>query len=260
MSILLKMLLPDIFELTLFVAEFLPYLIAAWIGLILITRKGMRTLALLSLPGMIALMVTGVFVGSHIGKDYSLTGHNYDESLPSVRDAAEAYIATGKGDINDIIESGKYKPSFGWTEIKYLLKDLMRHTLLHSDDHNVDNIDEGYNKGNAWFEATLGKPMVYTSGIYKHGNESLWDAQNYKLDYVANAIDLQKGDHVLDIGCGWGRLAKHFAEGYGAKVTGLTLSSDQLAYGKNLNKGNEKSVNLMLQNAFMFIWTSFYSI
>jgi cyclopropane fatty-acyl-phospholipid synthase-like methyltransferase len=239
----------DIFELTLFVAEHLPYLIALWVIFIFLARKSARTFAILSLPGMIAVMVTGVLIGSHYGNDYSLAGHHYDDSLPSVRAAVEDYIFHGKGDAHEILESGKYKPSFGFTEMRYLLKDLMRHTLIHTDNHNVDNIDEGYNKGNAWFEATLGKPMVYTSGIYKHGNESLWDAQNYKLDYVANAIDLQKGEHVLDIGCGWGRLAKHFAEKYGAKVTGLTLSSDQLAYGKKLNKGNEKSVNLMLQNA-----------
>ena len=50
--------------------------------------------------------------GSHYGSDFG-EHHNYDPSLPSVRVAAEEYINTGKGDINEILESGKYRPSFG---------------------------------------------------------------------------------------------------------------------------------------------------
>lgn len=170
-------------------------------------------------------------------------------ALPAQREAVEHYIATGEGDINEILESGKYRPSFGVLEARYLIKDLMRHTLWHSNTHNEDNIDEGYNKGNDWFEATLGEPMVYTSGIYEHGNETLMEAQMRKLDYVANAIDLHEGDNVLDIGCGWGRLAQRFADVYKANVWGVTLSSDQLEWAnKNVIKGNPK-VKLMLQNA-----------
>lgn len=140
--------------------------------------------------------------------------------------------------MNDIIESGKYPPTFGSHEMNYLIKDLFSHTLLHLDRHNSENIQEGYNKGNDWFEATLGQPMVYTSGIYKTGKESLVEAQHHKLEYVANAIELKRGEKVLDIGCGWGRLVKHFAENYGADVTGITLSSDQRAWGLKLNANN----------------------
>lgn len=53
----------------------------------------------------------------------------------------------------------------------------MHHTLLHLDSHNGADVPLAYNKGNDWFRATLGEPMVYTSGIYKTGNESLWEAQ-----------------------------------------------------------------------------------
>jgi len=186
-------------------------------------------------------------VQSHYGQDYG-SHHNYDPSLPSVRVALEDYIETGEGSADEIIESGKYKPAFGWLEFRYLLKDLMRHTFLHSNTHNEDNIDEGYNKGNEWFEATLGEPMVYTSGIYENGDEDLMTAQLHKLDYVANAIDLQPGENVLDIGCGWGRLAKVFAEKYKANVWGVSLSKDQIAWAyANLNLPS--NVKLMFQNA-----------
>jgi len=238
----------DIFELVLWYAEYTPQFFAASLALTCVVRSELRVWMALSVPLTLFVMVSGVIIGSHYGSDWG-SHHNYDPSLPSVRIAAEEYIATGKGDINDILESGKYRPAFGIIEAKYLVKDLIRHTLWHSNTHNEDNIDEGYNKGNDWFQATLGEPMVYTSGIYKHGNESLMEAQLHKLDYVANAIDLQEGDNVLDIGCGWGRLAQRFADKFKANVWGVTLSSDQLAWAnKNIIKGNPK-VKLMLQNA-----------
>ena len=92
--------------------------------------------------------------------------------------------------------------------------------------------------------------MVYTSGIYKNGDESLKVAQEYKLDYVANAIELKKGDKVLDIGCGWGRLIQHFRDNYDAEVTGITLSSGQKAWAEKnvgVNKGPGTGV-IMLQD------------
>merc|ERR1740125_29884 len=93
--------------------------------------------------------------------------------------------------------------------------------------------------------------MVYTSGIYKTGKETLREAQNYKMDYVANAIDIQKGDKILDIGCGWGPLVKHLTENYGAQMTGLTLSERQHEFGTQVfNKGN--GANILLQDAMTF--------
>jgi len=86
--------------------------------------------------------------------------------------------------------------------------------------------------------------MVYTSGIYKHGNETLMEAQKHKLDYVAHAVELKKGDKVLDIGCGWGRLLQHFTDKYGAIATGVTLSSEQKKYGDELNKHNGAKIEL----------------
>ena len=62
-------------------------------------------------------------------------------------------------------------------QTRYLLKDLFSHSLLHTNAHNADNIAVGYNKGHDWFEATLNTPMVYTSGIYKTGTETLEEAQ-----------------------------------------------------------------------------------
>jgi len=86
--------------------------------------------------------------------------------------------------------------------------------------------------------------MVYTSGIYKNGNETLMQAQKHKMNYVAHAIDVKKGDKVLDIGCGWGRLLQHLTDNFGVEATGITLSSEQKKYGEALNKDNGAKIYL----------------
>ena len=77
--------------------------------------------------------------------------------------------------------------------------------------------------------------MVYTSGIISDPNreESLEELQDNKLGIVCEKIGLQSGDRMLDIGCGWGTLAKYASVYYGARVTGVTLGRNQTAWGNN---------------------------
>ena len=158
------------------------------------------------------------------------------------REELERYIDTGEGDLQDILESEKYPPTFGVHEIRYLMGDLLRHTVFHTNDHNRDNIHEGYNKGNEWFRHFLGESMMYTSGLYPVGNETLEEAQDYKIDYVADAIELEPGMSVLDVGCGWSHMARRLTEKHGANVTGITLSREQHAHGTELNAGNGATI------------------
>lgn len=230
----------DFHELVIFLIERVPVLVALSLVVPFCLHKKLRVPALLVVPITLVLMTLGTIMGSW--EDAKRRG--YDLSLPSLRAKLDDYTLTGNGDLDDILNSDKYAPTFGWEEVSYLLRDAFADTLLHLDHYNKNNIAEGYNKGNDWFEATLGEPMVYTSGIYRNGDETLMEAQIYKLDYVANAIELKKGDKVLDIGCGWGRLINHFTEEYGAEMTGITLSEDQRQWGLNLNKGNNAKILL----------------
>lgn len=244
----------DIFELVLFLVEFSPYLIAGFAVLFIYyalprapstsTKKNgftTTTSVALILPAVILGFVGSVVVGSW--EDAYVRGYEIFK-YPSLRAKLENYIETGDDDLNDILESDKYAPTFGLIEVRYLMKDLLRHTVFHTNDHNEGNIDEGYNKGNDWFKATLGETMMYTSGLYPTGKETLTEAQNYKIDYVADAIELQPGMSVLDIGCGWTYLANRLTEKHGAKVTGITLSKEQLAYGTVLNAKNDVTIHL----------------
>lgn len=239
----------DSFGLILSLIEFVPYLVALLVGLYftipaLSSKTGVKCAqrsVLLFAPGIIVVLSLATFVCSW--EDAYERGYKIF-TTPSLRTKLEGYIETGEEDLHDILESGKYAPTFGFYELRYLAQDLLRHTIFHTNSHNEENIDEGYNKGNDWFTYTLGETMMYTSGLYPTGEETLEEAQNYKIDYVADALQIQPGHTVLDIGCGWTYVAKTLTEKYGAKVTGVTLSKEQLKWGTEWNKDNGAQIHL----------------
>ena len=95
---------------------------------------------------------------------------------------------------------------------------------------------EHYDIGNRLFEIMLDKRMTYTCGYWRTATD-LDSAQEDKLDLVCKKINLQPGQHVLDIGCGWGSFAKFAAEKYGARVTGVTISTEQAELAQESCKG-----------------------
>lgn len=84
-----------------------------------------------------------------------------------------------------------------------------------------------YDLGNDLFEAFLDPYMQY-SCAYFDGTDDLNQAQENKLDLICRKLCLSADDHLLDIGCGWGGLARYAAEHYGCKVTGITISDEQV--------------------------------
>lgn len=80
------------------------------------------------------------------------------------------------------------------------------------------------------FEYFLDKRMKYSSGYFKDGDESLDEAQEQKIRYLAGKLGVTAGDDVLDVGSGWGAALVYFAAHYGCLVTGLTLASNQAEY------------------------------
>lgn len=93
-----------------------------------------------------------------------------------------------------------------------------------------------YDLGNDLYEAMLDKRMVYTCGYWDNA-QMLDAAQEAKLDLVCRKIGLEKGDKILDIGCGWGSFAKFAAERYGASVVGITVSEEQAALARERCRG-----------------------
>merc|ERR1740123_49349 len=221
--------------------------IACQLVLVFMGKKGWRLLIILSLPLFVIFAGGLVYLESvSVARE-----QGYDMSAPTLRDALEDYIETGNGDLQEIITGKKHAPVFGKSELMRYYNQWFGASLTHGTSQDAEFLPEAYNKGNDWFEATLGEPMVYTGAIYTGPNDSLWEAQLNKLDYIAHALGAKPGHRAMEIGCGWGRLSNHLAS-KGARVTGVTMSSDQLAYAESMTKklGNEKSVDFVLKNFF----------
>lgn len=95
------------------------------------------------------------------------------------------------------------------------------------------NILAHYDLGNRFYEAWLDRTMTYSSAKYDTSRApDLESAQLAKYYALAEHLELKAGEHVLEIGCGWGGFAEFAARRYGARVTGITLSDEQLAYAR----------------------------
>ncbi len=93
-----------------------------------------------------------------------------------------------------------------------------------------------YDTGNTLFENMLDKNMNYSCGYWKD-TSGLDQAQLNKMELICRKLMLKPGMKLLDIGCGWGTLAKYAAEKYKVKVLGITVSEKQAGYAKKLVKG-----------------------
>ena len=135
-------------------------------------------------------------------------------------------------------------------EKKFALKPAVILEYLKSLLTNRQNQDKAYeigehhyDAGNDLYKIMLDKRMVYTCG-YWQGAETLNEAQKAKLDLVCKKINLQPGQRVLDIGCGWGSFAQYAAEEYGAEVVGVTVSKEQVELGRERCKGLPVEIRL----------------
>jgi cyclopropane-fatty-acyl-phospholipid synthase len=93
------------------------------------------------------------------------------------------------------------------------------------------NIQAHYDLGNAFYREWLDPTMTYSSALFESGM-TLEEAQRNKWRRIAEELGLKPGDHILEIGCGWGGFAIFAAREYGAQVTGLTLSQEQYEFAR----------------------------
>lgn len=95
---------------------------------------------------------------------------------------------------------------------------------------NKEFIQFHYDVSNEFYKLFLDKEMQYSCGYFTSSENSLDQAQQDKLDMICRKLRLQPGDHMLDIGCGWGGLICHAAGNYGVHAHGVTLSQKQFDY------------------------------
>jgi len=112
------------------------------------------------------------------------------------------------------------------------------------------NIAAHYDLGNEFYGLWLDETMTYSSALFHTGQESLEHAQALKYASMVDQMGAKPGDHVLEIGCGWGGFAEYAAKERGLRVTGLTISQAQYDYAvaRMAKAGLSDLVDIKLQD------------
>lgn len=161
----------------------------------------------------------------------------YGRKKVPLQDFSEMYI-NGEADVNgDLLDVLEYRHDWShfaltWSFMKFLLGTFARDVLMHTREQDMEQIRPNYDSGNDHYAYFLGPRMIYTSGLISDTTreETLEELQDNKMAAVCEKIDLKEGEKMLDIGCGWGTLAKFASLNYGAKVTGVTIAEKGAAY------------------------------
>ena len=135
-----------------------------------------------------------------------------------------------------------------WGRLFYRLKHLLnRNTRSNSQK----NIHAHYDLGNAFYQLWLDETMNYSSALFQGDyKQPMAQAQKAKVRRAIQSTDVKPGDRVLEIGCGWGALAEMATTEFGAHVTGVTLSTEQLRYAqaRMQDAGVKTQADLRLQD------------
>ena len=94
------------------------------------------------------------------------------------------------------------------------------------------NISAHYDLGNDFFSLFLDPTMMYSAALFQTDGTGLDEASVAKLDELCRQLELDSGDHLLEIGTGWGGLAIHAAGNYGCRVTTTTISREQYEHAR----------------------------
>ena len=129
------------------------------------------------------------------------------------------------------------------------------HRIMHALRPNTRagsrrNIAAHYDLGNAFYRQWLDPSMTYSSAIFESRTDSLDAAQIRKYRRLCDLLKLKSGDHVLEIGCGWGGFAEVAARDYGCRVTALTVSEQQAVFARErmTRLGLSSHVEIRLQD------------
>lgn len=110
--------------------------------------------------------------------------------------------------------------------------EVLPERTAHDKDTDAEAISYHYDLSNEFYQLWLDQDMAYSCGYFREPDNTLNEAQQNKFDHLCRKLRLQAGDYLLDVGCGWGGLARFAAREYGAKVFGITLSKEQLKLGR----------------------------
>lgn len=151
----------------------------------------------------------------------------------------DAYVrgdVTVDGPIEDILGAGlKLAERVGrFPRTLRLLQAVSHIARPRSRRTDAAAISHHYDVSNDFYELWLDRSMSYSCGYFHNGGENIDQAQAQKLDRLCQKLRLRQGDHVLDVGCGWGGWLAWAAQRYGVTGVGITNSSAQHAYARKV--------------------------
>jgi cyclopropane-fatty-acyl-phospholipid synthase len=121
-----------------------------------------------------------------------------------------------------------------WLQALTTLRGRFQHIFrANSSTRARRNVAHHYDLDRRLYNLFLDSDLQYSCGYFEHTDATLDEAQLAKKRHIAAKLMIDKGDRVLDIGCGWGGLALYLARICGARVTGITLSREQLAFARD---------------------------
>lgn len=138
------------------------------------------------------------------------------------------YLLAGEYSVTDRLQLGSLLlrlPNNEHLTERYPAPDLKG--SIHSKQRDSKAICYHYDVSNDFYALWLDSRMVYSCGYFKSEKDSLDTAQEQKLDYLCRKLRLRRGDHILDLGCGWGGLMEYAVIHYGVQACGVTLSIPQ---------------------------------
>jgi cyclopropane-fatty-acyl-phospholipid synthase len=146
-------------------------------------------------------------------------------------------------DVLDDMESG-------WAKLTVPAQKVLHWLNRNTQSGSRKNIAAHYDLGNDFFRLMLDDTMMYSSAIFAYPEMSLFSAQTHRLDVLCKKLDLQPGDHLLEIGTGWGGLSLYAAKYYGCHVTTTTISREQynLARQRIQEEGLSGKITVLLED------------
>jgi len=203
-----------------------------------------------------------LYFGTHQEPKARLTLNTWDAATAALKSGdigfAESYMAhlwtsddlaallrlfiANRNAIEDVI----YGHWFG--RLIYRIKHLLN---KNTKTNSKKNIHAHYDLGNSFYELWLDPTMNYSSALFEgDNNQALHQAQTSKVARALRMVDIQRGERLLEIGCGWGALAEMAIEKFGARVTGVTLSNEQLEFANHrmASRGLTDHADLRLQD------------
>ena len=164
---------------------------------------------------------------------------------------AEAYV---RGDLEiegDVIRAMWFRGLLSDDNLWIKTWRRLQPLLLGRLKLNPDWIAKHYDSGNIQLFALDRDWRAYTPGIYETGEETLEESTLRKYQFALDSIRVKEGEHVLEVGCGWGGFT-HFCSDRGLRVTGITLSKDQFGYTEQLIRDRGLNAEVRYQDFFTF--------